>query len=1067
MLNYSVQVGELNDSSQDELHSDERIAFNPFPGLRPFSIDDSHLFFGREGQVDEILLKLYQNRAVTVMGYSGSGKSSLMYCGLIPVLYGGFMTETGPHWKVLPIRPGNSPIDNITTAALNFLTQEGRINEEDRQIHKAIINSVLRNSPDGLLELTRYLQSGSSENVFFLVDQFEELFRFKESGGDESANEATLYVNLLLNAVAQREVPVFVAINMRSDFIGECVSFPGLTQVINASNYLVPQMTRDQKRMAIEGPVAVGGGRISQRLVKRLLSDIGDNQDQLPILQHALMRTWDYWVTNHEAGEPMDIRHYNAIGKISQALSLHANEAYDELTTQEREIAEVLFKTITEKNSESQEMRRPGKVSHIAELAQVSDEQVIEVVEKFRKPGRSFLMPGTHISLKGSSTVELSHESLMRIWTKLSTWVDEEFESAHMYKRVSDAAAMYQIGKTSLWRPPDLQLALNWQKKQRPTRTWAQRYDIAFERAIVFLDTSRITYEAELKNQEMLQRRLLRRARVTNLILALLLLIATGFFIFGLFQQIKAEQEAIQAGIARADAITQKDIAVEQEGIAKAALKENEKQRALLAQQYKQLQLTTENYRLATIEANRQKSLAEQNFKEAAIQRDSARLARDEARTNLESSIKNYNNSRRLLMLSIAQSMEAKSEGIDDPQLAGLTSMQGYLFHTQNEGKKYDPYVFRGLYYSLAKLNGLNYNAARIAGSSKNRMFAVNVSSKSSTFYTTGNDGRVYSGDYQTQKIDKLVWENKGFPNRVMALSIDEKYLAVGSDSSYIEVIDLASKGKPRRVSGHTKFVTDLKFLPDNSGFISTSADRTLRLTNQATGQSKKILSLPYELKSFDISPDGKQLMGVSSIGKVVSVDLTSYTYKEIWTDESTIKLSDTTKTLKVSNRILSVAYHPTRPMIAFGVEVIGDQQKVVRGLVKVLDLNTMKIKELTGHKSGIADLEFSPDGLLLASAGLDRKLQMWVVDHENDLPILMDNNNGYVWDIAFTKGSDYLIASCNNGEIRIWPTDPKMLAEQVCPKLERNMTKDEWEIYVGNDIEYETTCRSLLIKDF
>lgn len=582
MLNYSVQSGTLGDSLTEEKVDESILGFNPFPGLRPFSIEDTHLFFGREGQVDEILLKLNKSRSVTVIGYSGSGKSSLMYCGLIPVLYGGFMTETGPHWKVIVTRPGNSPIDNLTNDAIDFLVNEGRIAEDDRQIHKAIIGSVLRSGNNGLVELTRYLQSNSADNIFFFVDQFEELFRFKDIGNDENINEATSFVNLLLTGVAQREAPAYVALSMRSDFIGECASFPGLTQMINDSNYLVPQMSRDQKRMAIEGPVAVGGGRISQRLVKRLLSDIGDNQDQLPILQHALMRTWDYWIANHDPSEPIDIRHYNAVGKISQALSLHANEAYDELNSKEKDIAEILFKTITEKNSENLELRRPGKISEIAELSQASEEQVIDVVEKFRKPGRSFLMPGPNVPLTADSIIELSHESLMRIWTRLSTWVDEEYESALMYKRVSDAAAMYQIGKTNLWRPPDLQLALNWQKKQRPTRTWAQRYDIAFERAIVFLDTSRITYEAELKNQEMLQRRMLRRARVTNLILALLLLIATGFFIYGLFQQIKAEQQAQLA-------IQQKEIAEkatldanEQKQIAQDALKEVEAQKEQL-----------------------------------------------------------------------------------------------------------------------------------------------------------------------------------------------------------------------------------------------------------------------------------------------------------------------------------------------------------------------------------------------------------------------------------------------------------------------------------------------------
>jgi len=394
--------------------------------------------------------------------------------------------------------------------------------------------------------------------------------------------------------------------------------------------------------------------------------------------------------------------------------------------------------------------------------------------------------------------------------------------------------------------------------------------------------------------------------------------------------------------------------------------------------------------------------------------------------------------------------------------------MQGYLYHTKFGGKQYYPYIFRGLYYSLAKLQGYNYNAVKVPGGLKNRMYALAVSANTGTFYTTGNDGKIFKGDYLTQKVDsKSIYENKGIPNRVLALSIDEKYLINASDSSYIEIINLASPAQPKRVVGHARFVNDIKFLPDNSGFITASADRTLRFTNQESGQSRKILTLPYDLKSIDISPDGKQLAGVSYGGKVLTVDLTNYSYKEIWSDESTIKMGDSVKTVKVSNRVLSVAWHPTRPLVAFGVEVLNEKQKTVRGTVKLFDLQTKKIKELSGHKSGIADLEFSPDGLLLASSGLDSKLQMWVVDHEEDLPIVMDNNNGSVWDVVFTKDSNYLIASCNNGEVRIWPTDPRSLAELVCPKMERNMTKDEWDSYVGKDIGYESTCVSLLIKDF
>jgi WD40 repeat protein len=207
---------------------------------------------------------------------------------------------------------------------------------------------------------------------------------------------------------------------------------------------------------------------------------------------------------------------------------------------------------------------------------------------------------------------------------------------------------------------------------------------------------------------------------------------------------------------------------------------------------------------------------------------------------------------------------------------------------------------------------------------------------------------------------------------------------------------------------------------------------------------------VPFELKSIDISTDGRWLVGGSTVGKLVLVDLKNNNYTEL-KDES-------------PNRILSVAFHPIRNIIAYGVEMV--QEK--KGTVKIFDLDSKRVvKELGGHKAGISDVEFSPDGQLLASAGLDRKLQMWVVDQVDDLPIEMENNNGFVWKLSFSKDSNYLLASANDSEVRVWPTDPKMLAEKICPKLSRNMTTEEWGIYVGNAVPYESTCKSLLIKRY
>lgn len=1017
---------------------------NPFPGLRPFSIDEFYLYFGREGQIDEILLKIAKHRFVTVMGYSGSGKSSLMFCGFIPVIHGGFMTASGPHWHVVISRPGKSPISNLALSIVSFMIQQGTARPEDAAFHKASISSILRSSTHGLIEAAKYIQTEKQENVFFLIDQFEEIFRYKDeiaSNSSDIENESQLYVKLVLTAVAQTEVPVYVALTMRSDFIGECSVFPGLTGEINKSNYLVPQMTREEKRAAVEGPIAVAGGKISERLVKRLLNDMGNNQDQLPILQHALMRTWDYWVSNHEIAEPMDLRHYHAIGKITQALSLHANELYDELSGRGKQIAEVLFKNVTEKNQDNRGLRRPCRLGLIAELSEASEEEVIQVIDHFRQPGRSFLMPAAQVPLSSDSMIELSHESLMRIWNRLAGWVEDEFESATMYKRLSDAAAMYQIGKTGLWRPPDLQLALNWQKKQKPTREWAQRYDEAFERAIVFLDTSRITYEAELKNQEMMQKRVLRRTRATAIILGVAFLIAILFFVLSYIQKLEAEKDRIAAIESTREAEKQKAVAEKRKD-------EADKLRIVSEERATELEAAYTSINDAFESVKREKKRAEDALALAKVQEDRARfagqqemVAKFEAVFNAEKAEISYQRANRLYMLTKAQELASKAAvQDDDSQLAGLQAMQGYLFHTKYEGKKYDRYIYEGLYNALTKLSGSAYNAMRIDGPARIHMRSIAMTSADNVFYVSGADGRIYRANAGKMTNGKTGFET-AYPSKVIALSRDENYLVNGSDSTMLQVYNLKGKSKPKIIRGLGGATNDVEFLPDNTGLLIAGQDKTLRRANIRTGELQTLLTLPYELKAISIHPGGEVVAAASWSGQILLINIKNNSITELVNDPN--------------NRMLSVKFSATGNLLAYGME-----ENNRRGLVRLYDFETKKTRQFTGHRAGVYDLEFSPDEKLLASAGSDKRLQLYVLESPEDLPVVMENNNGFIWDIEFTKGSDYLIAACSESEIRVWPTDPALLANEICPKLTRNMTEDEWIKYVGNDISYEATCK-------
>src|SRR5262245_11991773 len=365
---------------------------NPFPGLRPFDFEESHLFFGRDGQSEQLITKLGTTRFLAVVGTSGSGKSSLVRAGLMPALLGGFMTSAGSNWRIMVMRPGNDPVGNLARA-LNAPDVFGSEITENAALQTVLAEATLHRGSRGLVDAVRQSVIAENENLLVLVDQFEEIFRFaRVTEEKEYRDEAAAFVKLLLEAARQRELPIYVVLTMRSDYLGDCSQFWGLPEAINESQYLIPRLTRDQLKEAISGPISVGRGQITPRLIARLLNDVGEDQDQLPVLQHLLMRMWDEWkeqrltidttengktiMTPHRAvhsSEGLDLCCYDAVGGMSQALSRHADEALEEVpcsgvhkvlgTARSPQVAEKLFKALTEKGIDNREIRRPATLA--------------------------------------------------------------------------------------------------------------------------------------------------------------------------------------------------------------------------------------------------------------------------------------------------------------------------------------------------------------------------------------------------------------------------------------------------------------------------------------------------------------------------------------------------------------------------------------------------------------------------------------------------------------------------------------------------------------------------------
>lgn len=501
---------------------------NPFPGLRPFELHESFLFFGREGQSERLISLLAVARFVAVVGCSGSGKSSLVRAGLLPALLGGMMASAGSQWRIALLRPGNDPIGSLALA-LNECGIPAGAHGNRGDACLAMTEAMLRRGNRGLIEAGQQGGLGEAENLLVLVDQFEELFRFADERKRSGAvtDEAAAFVKLLLEARQQSTPKIYVVLTMRSDFLGDCARFWDLPEAINQGQYLIPRLGRDQLRAAITGPVAVGGGEISPLLVNRLLNDIGDDQDQLPILQHALMRTWDVWRADHRPGEPLDLRHYEATGGMAKALSIHADEACGELSDERsRAIAEVLFRCLTEKGEDGREIRRPCALGDIAAAASATEAEVAEVIEIFRAPGRSFLMPPAGTPLSAATMIDISHESLIRVWQKLRDWVQREAECARLYRRLAETAVLHEKGEAEPIRGAELQKALAWREQNRPTPAWAERYAPRFDLAMAFLESSRAQEETEALEKERQRQRQLQLARLLSLSLAGLLAVA-------------------------------------------------------------------------------------------------------------------------------------------------------------------------------------------------------------------------------------------------------------------------------------------------------------------------------------------------------------------------------------------------------------------------------------------------------------------------------------------------------------------------------------------------------------
>src|SRR5688572_20419321 len=466
----------------------------PYTGLRSFTEDESLYFKGREDHIEQATEQLQRNKFLMLTGASGDGKSSLVYAGIVPNARAGFLKSKYTQWSVADFRPERTPFKNLCRSVAKQLgIANPKIVEAELQHGFSALVDLYKNSKcfidvDSIAwqqadESQRAALKRSASNLIIIVDQFEEFFTNPENyHHGVPSRDSNLVLNVLLETARialEEDLPIYIVFTMRSDYIGQCAAFRSLPEYIGFSQFFVPRLNRSQLQQVIEEPATLSGNTISRRLTERLIHDIAEGVDQLPILQHALNQIWH---AANQGKDEMDLIHYtmvggmpqtelpdDQIGKFSQwfsrqpekikqfyqepnlqnVLDTHANKLFESAAERYRnktgkalsdETAKIIVKTAftcLTKIDQSRAVRNRMTLKEIYCILNRKDvdaDTIGWVLNIFREPGNTFIRPfiteeAESGKLSEDAVLDITHESLIRNWEYLEQWAKEEFDN--------------------------------------------------------------------------------------------------------------------------------------------------------------------------------------------------------------------------------------------------------------------------------------------------------------------------------------------------------------------------------------------------------------------------------------------------------------------------------------------------------------------------------------------------------------------------------------------------------------------------------------------------------------
>jgi WD40 repeat protein len=1078
---------------------------SPYPGLRPFGCDEYDIFCGREGQTDQLLEKLAKEHFLAILGPSGCGKSSLVRAGLLTNLHGGMVH--GASWWITELRPGNSPFANLASALLkkddeittNNPTLASYKSSFTHSLSSSLQEENLHGNSQNLCKILAENPLPEYHNLLILVDQFEELFRYSQEGGTK---EVMAFVALLLESCKHDRV--YVLITMRSEFLDKCTQFKELPEKINQGLFLVPNLNRDQSRQAIELPAKVFASKLEPELVECLLDDMGDDPDQLPLMQHVLMRMW--WHLKGAKGVTLSLGYYEEIGGLAKALSKSAEEeAYGDLAPEKQKIAEILFRCLSEYNEkENNYVRRPVNLGDVAQLANKDWLAIVEIIDEFRKRRRRFLTPSLENVelLNEHSIIDISHESLIRQWQRLKDWAKEETEWAKSYRHLEENACAWKQGEAALLRTPGLEHALEWYDAVQklytePTQmaTWASRYGEHFDSVNVFLNASKKAQKEEKKKSEQAKHK-----ELALKLASLGLVIAISLGSWGLWERSKAVQlqqertsDLFNSKLTHAALLARdEDYAAAKTNLSEISHLDSEiaapprHARNLLAwfsklmdgapqQVYKgakaALYATAINSNGNLLAAAGEKGtvvlfdvksgiiikrlLGHTEHVRAVVFEPQAKWlasAGDDKRIILWSlitgeKIRQWQAPGKVNALAINPDGTILASGGDDHNVNLWNSETGQLIQT-----------FAG---HTREISGLAFN------------------SSGEWVASASYDGTVRLWDVKSGQALHVL---EGHTDKVQALTFSPngKLLATGGNDKTVRLWDTDSAKTVRIFTGHKSKVFGLRFGAEGHYLTSSSADRTLRVWDIDSGVTLRVLQ-GHKGRVIGITIHNGQLFSASTDGTVNRWDiaLPSQYVVDLPTEPASSAIAPDSDSVAVG-----FADGTLRLYSIPNGQILWQQDKVHKRDVQRLAFNnngsllvsasldkTAKLwqvkdgklqQTLSGHTSGVNAVAFSPNGKTIATASYDGQIGLFTVGTEKGQFYKQAHEGEEINSVAFNANGTKLLTASDYG-VRLWKVkDTSLTLLQAYPKVHNIIM---WAALSPDGQRYASVGRNFLVN--